>query len=76
MNGGFACRLGDVLSMNVAGASCPFCSVWFKVSTGFMSHLIVDHWCERELALVTCSKLASYHPQMQAGFFPIHLEIH
>jgi len=29
---------------------CPSCRLEFKESTGFMSHLIVEHWCSREAA--------------------------
>jgi len=57
-------------------ASCPFCALSFKVSAGFMSHLIVEHWCAREFALVWWLDLVSDRAQKQVGLFPVHLEVH
>jgi hypothetical protein len=59
-----------------AGASCPFCAVMFKVSAGFISHLIVEHWCEREFALASWLTFVPDRPKKQTIFLPIQLEIH
>jgi hypothetical protein len=65
----------DLLAIR-AGVFCPFCEVRFKVRSGFMGHLIVEHWCERDLALAWWLDLTSDRPQQLVSFCPIHLEVY
>jgi hypothetical protein len=38
--------------MNVADVEvhCPLCWSVFRVSAGFVRHMVMDHWCESDLA--------------------------
>ena len=39
--------------------ACPYCTVEFKGSAGFIGHMVVDHWCARDVALSFWRSLAA-----------------